>query len=46
MIFVQAHHNVAQTTFVSIMCALAILIPVLQDFIILLLRLVVRNELN
>jgi hypothetical protein len=43
MIFVQAHHNVALTTFALIMCALAILIRLLQDFTILLLRLVVRN---
>ena len=43
MIFVQALHNVALITFVSIMCVLAILIRVLPDFTILLLRLVVRN---
>ena len=44
MITAQAHLNVALITFALIMCALAILILLLQDFIILLLRLAVRNE--
>jgi hypothetical protein len=44
MITAQAHLNVALATFALIMCALAILILLLQDFIILLLRLAVRNE--
>ena len=44
MITAQAHLNVALITFALIMCVLVILIPVLPDFIILLLRLAVRNE--